>query len=57
MSETRKWLKQELCEKYNQLLSFVTEKQLAQGKNIFTIYCVICHGNNGKTDGPRVVTV
>ena len=57
MNETRKWLKQELGEKYNQPVSPSTEEQLAQGKNIFTKYCVTCHGSGGKGDGPGATTL
>lgn len=46
-----------MCEKYNKPLSFGTEKQLARGKNIFTIYCVICHCSSGKADGPGAATL
>ncbi|MFV8347396.1 c-type cytochrome [Flavobacterium sp. ZB4P13] len=57
MNETREWLKQELGEKYNQPVSPGTEEQLAQGKNIFTKYCVTCHGSGGKGDGPGATTL
>lgn len=51
MNETRQWLKQELGEKYDQLVSPATEEQLTQGKEIFMKYCVSCHGESGKGDG------
>ncbi|MFV8376213.1 c-type cytochrome [Flavobacterium sp. LB1P71] len=57
MNETREWLKQELGEKYNQTVSPGTEEQLAQGKDIFTKYCVTCHGSGGKGDGPGATTL
>ncbi len=57
MNETRKWLKQELGEKYNQSVSLGTEEQLAQGKDIFTKYCLTCHGSGGKGDGPGAATL
>ncbi|MFA9188787.1 c-type cytochrome [Flavobacterium magnesitis] len=57
MNETRKWLKQELGEKYNQSVSPGTEEQLAQGKDIFTKYCLTCHGSGGKGDGPGAATL
>lgn len=57
MNETREWLKQELGEKYNQPVSLGTEEQLAQGKDIFTKYCLTCHGSGGKGDGPGAATL
>ncbi|TDE44982.1 cytochrome c [Flavobacterium rhamnosiphilum] len=57
MNETRDWLKQELGEKYNQPVSPSTEEQLVQGKNIFTKYCITCHGSSGKGDGPGATTL
>ena len=29
----------------------ITEKSLAKGKELFTIYCAICHGENGDSKG------
>ncbi|MDO9184370.1 MAG: cytochrome c [Bacteroidia bacterium] len=51
MNDTRKWLKAELGEKYNESVSPATTTQLKQGKEIYTKYCASCHGNSGKGDG------
>jgi mono/diheme cytochrome c family protein len=57
MNKTREWLKQELGEKYDQPVSLGTAKQLEQGEEIFTKYCVTCHGSSGKGDGPGAVAL
>jgi len=57
MNETRDWLKQELGDKYNEPISPATKEQLTQGKELFTINCVACHGVSGKGDGQAAVTL
>ena len=38
-------------------LRIATPSQVAKGKQLFSVQCVVCHGANGKGDGPAAATL
>jgi mono/diheme cytochrome c family protein len=48
-------LKRELGDEYNKPVPAASKEQLVSGKKIFTKYCIACHGESGKGDGPAAV--
>jgi len=57
MNEVLEQLKVELGDKYDQEVPPASEEQLAQGKEIYTKFCVTCHGESGKGDGALAVSL
>ncbi len=57
MNDYQKKLKHQLGDKYNQPVPAATKEQLAIGKKIFANSCVVCHGANGKGDGPAAAAL
>lgn len=52
MNDVLQQLKRDLGKTYYQEVPDATREQLALGKNIFSVSCVVCHGDQGRGDGP-----
>ena len=52
MAETRERLRKELGAKYNDPVPPATPEQMALGRQVYQTFCLICHGHEGKGNGP-----